>query len=68
MEYRRRGLESNKQEIALFTSAVAKGLYPKKCLACYIAGIRWCRYWNKSFHCEEYEESAFEAEYWSLFE
>lgn len=36
--------------------AIANGLYPEKCLACYEAGITFCKYWNKNFECEQYEK------------
>lgn len=53
--YMKKSKAYNKKLEQAFKLAITKELYPKKCLACYIAGLRWCIYWDQNCNCEEYE-------------
>lgn len=54
-QYREQAKESEKIEIEKFRKNIDKARYPKKCLSCFIAGIRYCRYWEFSFQCQDFE-------------
>jgi len=55
-KYRKKGKQYEKQEVSAFRLAILNELYPQKCLACFEAGLRWCKYWKTKFNCEEYEK------------
>ena len=56
IKYREQQKRYHKETVKTFKMAIANGLYPEKCLACYEAGITFCKYWNKNFECEQYEK------------
>jgi hypothetical protein len=35
--------------------AIDERLYPEKCLVCFKAGLRFCRFWDNGFNCEAEE-------------
>ena len=54
-KYREHGKQYEKEEIKAFRMAIGRGLYPEKCLVCFKAGLRFCRFWNSGFNCETVE-------------
>jgi hypothetical protein len=54
-QHQKHTFEYQKKCISLFKAEIQKGHFPQKCLACYIAGLNYCKYWKTGFNCEEYE-------------
>jgi hypothetical protein len=54
-EHRKATLKHEKKDESSFKAQATLGKFPTKCLPCYLLGLRWCKFWETNFSCEEYE-------------
>lgn len=50
--YRKERREYVRKNLSVFKSQITKKVYPQKCLACYLSGINFCRFWELNFDCK----------------
>jgi hypothetical protein len=55
-QHKEETMQFESDEIEIFRDEIERGEFSPKCLKCYIAGGRWCGYWDKNYNCEEIEE------------